>query len=269
MPHDDNPLRGDMVAKAAGLLTLLGEEPRGLGLSELARRAGQPVSTTHRLLGSLAGEGLAACDEQRRWHLGLRLFELGQRVLRAHGFSGVAGPVLRRLAEHAGEPVLMAVLEGHHQRYVHCAEGTRQVRITGEAGQLGPLHCTSMGKCLIAFAPEQQREQLLADLELPRLGPRSITDRQQFRAEIEAVRADGCATSEEEHEAGILAVGVPVLDPGGTAIASLSTAAPTFRSDLDQLRALLPELRAAAHQLATGRSEPQARGGAGGSEFDH
>jgi len=255
VPQDASPRRGDMVGKAAGLLTLLGEEPGGIALSDLARRAGQPVSTTHRLLGSLAAEGLAACDEQRRWHLGLRLFELGQRVLRAHGFSGLAGPVLRRLAERTGEPVLMAVLEGHHQRYVHCAEGARQVRITGEAGQLGPLHCTSMGKCLIAFAPAQQREQLLAELGLPHLGPRSITDRQRFRAEIDAVRADGCATSEEEHEAGILAVGVPVLDPGGTAIAALSTAAPTFRSTLDELREFLPELRAAAHQLATGQPE--------------
>lgn len=254
-PQDDGPRRGDMVGKAAHLLTLLGEEPRGLALSDLARRAGQPVSTTHRLLSSLAAEGLTGCDEQRRWHLGLRLFELGQRVLRAHGFSGLAGPVLRRIAQHTGEPVLMAVLEGHHQRYVHCAEGTQQVRITGEAGQLGPLHCTSMGKCLIAFAPEQQREQLLSELALPALGPRSITDRRRFRAEIEQVRADGHASADEEHEAGILAVGVPVLDPGGTAIAALSTAAPTVRTTLAELREHLPELRAAAHQLATGQPE--------------
>lgn len=241
-----------MVAKALHLITLLGEEPRGMALSDLARRAGHPVSTTHRLLSSLAAEGFAAADEQRRWHLGLRLFELGHRALGSHGLSGLAGPVLRRVAQSTGEPVLMAVLDGHHQLYVHCAEGNRQVQITGEPGQRGPLHCTSMGKCLIAFAPEAQREELLADLELPALGPRSITDRDRFRAEVERVRTDGHAVADEEHEAGILAVGVPVLDPGGTAVAALSSAAPAYRSSLAELRENLPALREAARQLATG-----------------
>lgn len=242
--------RGDMVGKALHLLTLLGEAPQGASLSELSRRAGHPVSTTHRLLNSLAAEGFATPDEQRRWHLGLRLFELGQRVLRAPGVSGIAGPVLRKVTQRTGEAALMSVREGHHQIYVHYAEGSRQVQITGEPGQRGPLHCTSMGKCLIAFAPEALRERLLAELELPGLGPRTITDRERFGREIAQVRADGYAVADEEHEAGIRAVGVPVLDPGETAIAAVSSAAPAFRSSIDELCANLPALREAAQQLA-------------------
>lgn len=247
----DTP-RSDMVGKALRLLTLLGEAPRGMTLSELARQAGYPVSTTHRLLASIAREEFAVLDDERRWNLGLRMFELGQRVLHARGFAGVATPVLQRLTRRTGEPTLMSVLEGHQQLYVHYVEGSQQIQITGEPGKRGPLHCTSMGKCLVAFAPEQEREELLAELALPAMGPNTITDRQRFRSEIDEVRAQGYAISDEEHEAGIRAIGVPVLDPSGTAVAALSVAAPAFRSSIEEMHACLPALRQAAKELAVG-----------------
>lgn len=242
---------GDMVGKALRLLVLLGDEPDGLGLSDLARRAGYPVSTTHRLLASLAREGFVSTDPERRWSLGLRLFELGQRVSHARGFAGVALPVMERLAAQVGEPTLMSVLEGDRQLYVHYVEGVRQqVQITGEPGELGPLHCTSMGKVLIAFAAAADRERLVDTVSLERLGPNTITDRDRFREEIEKVHAQGWAVADEEHEAGIRAVGVPILGPDGVAIAALSTAAPAFRATMTQLEAHVPLLQKAAAELA-------------------
>jgi IclR family acetate operon transcriptional repressor len=243
---------GDMVSKALRLLTLLGQAPHGMTLSELARQTGYPVSTTHRLLTSIAREEFAVLDEQRRWNLGLRLFELGQRALHARGFAGIATPVLQRITAQTGEPTLMSVLEGHHQLYVHYVEGAQQIQITGEPGRRGPLHCTSMGKCLIAFAPDDHREDLLSELELPRLAAGTITDRARFREEIEQVRRQGYAIADEEHEAGIRAIGVPVLNPSGIAVAALSTPAPAFRSSIEEMHGYLPALRQAAKELAIG-----------------
>ncbi|MER5391077.1 IclR family transcriptional regulator, partial [Saccharopolyspora sp. NPDC002686] len=174
------------------------------------------------------------------------------RELHARGFTEVATPVLEQVTRQTGEPTLMAVLDGHDLLYVHYVEGTQHVQITGEPGRRGPLHCTSMGKCLLAFAPEQQREQLLAELELPSFGPKSITDREQLAREIEQVRQQGYATADEEHEAGILAIGVPVLNPAGVAVATLSTAAPAFRSSLEELHTYLEPLHRAAKELAIG-----------------
>lgn len=242
---------GDMVAKALRLLVLLGDEPQGIALSTLARRAGFPVSTTYRLLNSLAGQGFATLGPDRRWSLGLRLFELGQRVSHARGYAGVALPVMQRLAASVGEPTLMSVLEDDQQLYVHYVEGVRQqVQITGQPGQRGPLHCTSMGKVLVAFAPPEECERLVETLDLEPLGPHTITDRAAFRAEIEGVRERGWAGADEEHEAGIRAVGVPVLGPDGVAIAALSTAAPVFRATMAQLEEHVPQLRGAAAELA-------------------
>lgn len=239
----------DMVGKALRLLSLLGSYPEGVALSELARVAGYPVSTTHRLLSSLHGEGFASSDPaSKRYSLGLRLFELGQQVSHARGFAGVALPVMSRLSAETGEPTLMAVLDGHNQVYVHTVQGSRRLQIRGEPGERGPLHCTSMGKCLVAFAPH--RDELVASLELTPLAPRTITSRAAFAAEIDSVREQGFAIADEEHEAGIRAVGVPIRTPDGTAIAALSTAGPAYQLSVDDLKGFVPALREAARELA-------------------
>ena len=239
----------DMVGKAVRLLSLLGNYPEGVALSELARVAGYPVSTTHRLLSSLQAEGFARNDtSSKRYSLGLRLFELGQQVSQARGFAGVALPVMHRLSAETGEPTLMAVLDGHNQVYVHAVQGRQRLQIRGEPGERGPLHCTSMGKCLVAFA--SQREELVAALELTPLGPRTITSRAAFGEEIESVRHKGFAIADEEREAGIRAVGVPIRGPDGIAIAALSTAGPAYRLSVADLEGFVPALRAAARELA-------------------
>ncbi|OXM73644.1 IclR family transcriptional regulator [Amycolatopsis thermalba] len=239
-----------MVGKALRVLSLLGEYPDGAGVSELARRAGYPVSTTHRLLSSLQEQGFARSDPgSKRYALGLRLFELGQRVSHARGFAGVALPVLRALTEQTGEPTLMAVLDGHEQVYVHSVQGPRQIQIRGEPGLRGPLHCTAMGKCLVAFAPAPVREELVGSLELAELAPRTITSREEFAREIRSVRSRGYAMADEEHEPGIRAVGVPILGPDGVAMAALSTAAPAYRISVAELEAFVPALQEAAREL--------------------
>lgn len=241
----------DMVRKALRVLCLLGEHPEGIGLSELSRAAGYPVSTTHRLLSSLQSEGFARSGpESRRYELGLRLFELGQQVSHARGFAGVALPTLQRLSAQTGELTLMSVLDGHDQLYVHSVPGRQQVQVRGEPGGRGPLHCTSMGKCLVAFAARTDRERLVAELELPALAPNTVTDRSMFAGEIQAARERGYAVADEEHEEGIRAIGVPVCGPDGVAIAALSTAAPAYRTGVADLERFLPALRRAARELA-------------------
>lgn len=241
----------DMVGKALRLLCLLSEHPHGAGLSQLAQAAGYPVSTTHRLLKSLQREGFAHSDDtSRRYSLGLRLFELGQRVSHGRGFAGVALPVMQRVTVETREPTLMSVLDGHEQLYVHYVEGSQQVQIIGEPGNRGPLHCTAMGKCLVAFQSAEGSRRLVAELELPRFTPNTITRNDAFAEEIARVRQLGYALSDEEHEFGIRAVGVPVIRADGVAIAALSTAAPAYRMTIERLCQFVPALQDAARELA-------------------
>lgn len=241
----------DMVGKALDVLTLLGEHPSGVTLSELARISGYPTSTCYRLLKSLGRDHFVEFDGRtKHYTLGLRVYQLGQRVSQAHGFTGVALPVMRRLAELSREAVLMSVLDGDKQLYIHYVQGPQQVSVRGEPGKHGPVHCTAMGKALVAFAPRDVREELLETVVLEPLGPNTITDRDRFRAEIDKVRAERYALADEEHEPGIRALGVPVLGPDGTARAALSIAAPAFRTPLPDLLQFRTALANAAQELS-------------------
>lgn len=239
-----------MVGKALSLLSHFGPHPDGVTLSELARWAGFPVTTTHRLLASLMRDDFVSFDpETKRYRLGLRLFQLGAEVSAAHGFQGVALPVMRTLSRITGEATLMSVLDGEHQLYIHHIEAQHHVGVRGETGKLGPLHCTSMGKVLIAFAEWGTREHLVQTIELQRFTERTITDRAAFAVEIARVRAQGFAIANEEHEAGIVTIGVPVLDALGVAVAALSVPSPAYRTTVEQALQFLPPLREAAAQL--------------------
>ena len=243
--------RTDMVGKALGLLVLLGDEPRGASAAEISRRADLPFSTTYRLLGSLTRDGFVDYEpDGRRYHLGLRIFQLGQAVSSHHGFAGAALPILRRVTEQTGEATILSVRDGIHHLTVNKVDGPQTFRVTSDPGHLGALHTTSVGKALVAFAEEEDRERLLEELPLEPLTALSITDRDAFRAEIEKVRRQGYAVMDEENELGMRAVAVPVFNSQGIAFASLATAVPVFRLSMEALVALVPLLQAAAVELS-------------------
>ncbi|WP_281451681.1 IclR family transcriptional regulator [Paenarthrobacter nitroguajacolicus] len=241
----------DMIGKALGLLVLLGDEPKGLGASDLARKAGLPFSTTHRLLASLTRDGFAHFEaDERRYHLGLRIYLLGQRVSHAHGYTGVAQPILQRITSATRESTIMAILDGTYQLTVGKVDGPQAFRITTDPGHRGPLHSTAVGKVLVAFAEPEESEQLVEELELVPRTEHTITDRQAFREEIALVRERGYAVMNEENEVGMHAVAVPVLSPEGKATAAIATAAPVFRIRLKDLLTHVPVLQEAAIELS-------------------
>ena len=176
--------RTDMVGKALGLLVLLGDEPRGASAAEISRRAELPFSTTYRLLGSLTRDGFVDYEpDGRRYHLGLRVFQLGQRVSNHHGFAGTALPILRRVTEETGEATILSVRDGIHHLTVNKVDGPQTFRVTSDPGHLGALHTTSVGKALVAFADDATRAQLVEELPLEPLtehlhhGPRGLPGR--------------------------------------------------------------------------------------------
>lgn len=246
---DDVPR--DMVGKALHVLRAIGGSPDGLTLTQLARETGYPLTTVHRLIGTLARERFVELDESsKRYRVGLSVFALARRVSAGRGFEDVALPVLRRLTAETRESTLMSVLDGDRQLYVAHVQGPLQLNVIGDPGTQGPLHCTSMGKVLVAFAPRAVRERLVGAMELTKLGPNTVTDRDAFAQDIAEVRARGFALSDQEHEEGVRAIGVPVMGVDGTAMAAISVAAPSFRRSVADLIDMLPPMTQAARELA-------------------
>lgn len=216
----------------------------------MARSAGLPVSTVHRLLGTLVSLGFVRLSEEsHRYTLGLRVFELAHKVSLARGLSEVALPVMRRLVKATGEPSLLAVAEGAEIVYVERIEGWRRIQIRGSVGERGPIYCTSLGKALLAFMPDGEREDLLACVELEKLAPNTITDRGRLREELELTRERAYAIADEEREEDVRAVGAPVLSPRGYPVASLCLAVPVFRVAREELEEFAPMVQEAAAEI--------------------
>jgi DNA-binding IclR family transcriptional regulator len=233
-----------MLAKGLRILIALADHPDGEGVSQLAREVGVPVSTAHRLLGGMMPLGFVSFEpERRRYHLGLRMFELSQRVASLRRLSDVARPTMQRAMEASGETTLLAVRAGEELVYVERVEGQHRAQIIGYPGERhGWLHCTSLGKSLLAFLPAEEQEQLIDRLRLERLTPRTITDPNRLREELALSRERGYAVNDEELEEGICAVGVPIMDSRGRPVASMSIATLTFRYSVKELEQFVPLL---------------------------
>ena len=238
------------VGKALNLLTLLGEYPEGATAGQIADAVEYPFSTAYRLLNTLVETAFATYDPQdKHYRLGLRIYQLGQKVAHHRGFEGAALPVLQQLTESTGESSILAVLDGDRFLTVHKVDGP-QFRITTDPGDRGPLHTSSLGKVLLAFADPTTRRHLLDTIDLTPRTEHSVTDRDELRRQVDAVQQQGWAGQSEENDVGMAAVAVPVLSPSNRLIAAVSLAAPLFRTDLEGLRQHVPELHRAAATLA-------------------
>lgn len=245
-----NSVSKGRLERGLTLLSALGGYPEGVGISELAREVGLPVSTVHRLMGVLVAEGYASFDPDRhRYFLSLKVFELSHRVSLVHGLSELSLPVMRRIVGTTGEPSLMSVLSKDEMVYLERIESWRRIQIRGSVGERGPLYCTSLGKSLLAFLPEENREEILGRVSLEKLAPNTITNISDLRTELELTRERGYAIADEEHEEGIRAVGVPIMNSRPWPVAALCVATPAFRLSQEQLEEFVPLLREGAREI--------------------
>lgn len=237
------------VGKALGVLTLLGEYPQGATTGQVAEATGYPFSTAYRLLNTLVDTGFATFDPaDKRYRLGLRIYQLGQRVAHHRGFEGSAVPVLHRLTEVTGESTVFHVLDGDQSLTVHKVDGP-QFRTTSDPGDRSPLHTTASGKVLLAFADPATRAHLLETIDLTPRTEHSITDREELARQIEQVRRQGWAGQSEENDIGMAAIAAPVLSSSGRLLGAVTLAAPLFRAELKDLCRHLPPLQEATAEL--------------------
>ncbi|MGH3309068.1 MAG: IclR family transcriptional regulator [Streptomyces sp.] len=243
----------DMLSRGLRLLTVLADHPSGLGVSAVARTAGLPVSSAHRLLGLLAAERFVAYDEDtRRYALGIRVLELSRGFQRSPaGYSAAAAP-MRRLATRTGLPVIAGILDGSEVLLVLSVQGSQHLQLRSAEGTRNPWHATSLGKALAAALPERDRETLLAG-ELPATTSHTLTDPGALREELTRVRARGWAEVEEENEVGVRSVAAAVPDPDDTRRPRLavSLGAAVVLTTRDELHDQASALRSCAEEIAS------------------
>jgi IclR family pca regulon transcriptional regulator len=245
-----------LVAGLAILDCFSAERPQ-LGIAGLADRLNMTRSTTHRYAATLVALGYLEQDHARQYRLAPRVADLGLALLDSMTLRRHAREPLRRLRVETGRTVSMAILDNGQIRYVERLRGWRQGQHAADL-DLGlaarqPIHSTAMGKLLLAYLPDPKREGLIAELELSRQGPKTITSKDALRTELQRVRRAGLAVNDEEQAPGLRSIAAPVLDEQGLALAAIAVTVPREAFSRKQLIVQLgPPVEATAEQISAG-----------------
>lgn len=220
------------VANAARVLKAFSSRSPTWGVTELAAELDLSTSTVHRILSTLADEGVLDQDHQSgRYRLGLSVFDLAAAVPTQRPLHEAVLVSMTELRSRTGETVQVGVLDGRHVVYVERLDSPNTLQVFTELGRRADAHCTSSGKALLAFVPQAERERLLDGWKLTAKTEHSITDLDELRAELRRIRQRGYAENRHESEPGVVSVAAPIRDGSGGAVASLSLAGPSERMD--------------------------------------
>jgi DNA-binding IclR family transcriptional regulator len=200
-----------------------------IGVSELGRQLGVHKATASRLAAALADRDLLERNPQNdRYRIGFGLVRLAGSAIAGLDIVREAHPLLESLAEQTRETANLGVLSGDSVVYIDQVAGTRSVVAMSWVGRRTPLHCTSNGKVLLAFAPETDLDRFLAT-PMDRFSANTIVDASVLRKQLDEVRHRGYAQTIEELEEGLNAVAAPVRRADGRVAAAISVSGPAFR----------------------------------------
>jgi IclR family pca regulon transcriptional regulator len=228
VPDNDGRYSLSLGHGLAILASFSAERPT-LGIADMASVLSMSRSTTHRYAATLAQLGYLEQNSSRRYRLTPRCADVGLAALGSMALHERSRSFLHELRRETGWTVSLAILDGSEAMLLERLRGWRglheiDLRL-GSSARL-PVHCTAMGKVLIAGLPDPELRELLVTLILKRHGPNCITGKRALRAELERVREQGFAIDDEELIDGMRSIAMPVFDPRGRVLGALDLAVP-------------------------------------------
>jgi DNA-binding IclR family transcriptional regulator len=226
-------MAASVTSRALDVLGAFDPSHRSLTLSSLARRAGLPLATAHRLTAELQRWGALDRLASGEYVIGRRLWDLGLLAPVQSGLRQAASPFMHDLYGATLATVHLAVRDGDQVLYVDRLAGHVSVPVVSKVGSRLPMHATGVGKVLLTYAPAEVKQSVLSDLT--RVTPYTITNPARLQAQLERIRIDGYATTGDEMSLGASSVAVPIHGPGGEVVAALGMVVPDLRRERSRL----------------------------------
>jgi len=239
------------VQRAVRILESFNPDVRELGITELSKKLKIPKSTVYNILNTLALEGIVEKNrENQRYRLGLTLFELGNIARANFELRSVATSYLKELNRQLDETVHLTILDKGEVLYIECFESTKRLRTYSVIGIRAPLHCTAVGKAILAFLPEDEVDKIILTKGLEKFTENTITDPQELKEQLREIRFRGYSTDNMEHEEGVRCVGAPIHNQEGKVFASISVSGPSQRLTLERIPAISELVMATANEIS-------------------
>jgi len=241
---------GSALNKALAVMEYITAHPQAIGLPDLTAKIGLPRQSLYRILRQLEDEGLLIRDSANdRFSVGPRLSRLAIAALFSENHNMPARVALQDTVNRIGESCNIGVLDGLQFLYLDRVETEEALRFHLDAGTRVPAHCTSGGKVLLAYLPDQVRGDLIRSVKLKKYTETTITDPDKLEAELAQIRDRGYSSNDEEFVRGVVGAAVPVLDSKRRVIAAIACHAPSARTSLEKLESLIPTISKTARAL--------------------
>jgi DNA-binding IclR family transcriptional regulator len=240
-----------VIVKAAAVIDLLAELDNPVSLTYLSGELGIAKSTLHGILATLNSIGYVSKDpDTGDYRLGLRLFELGNTISHKLDERRIAKPYMQVLSEKTGETAHLAILDDGEVLYINKQESNSSIRIITESGLKLPVHCSGLGKVLLAGMPNDEIIAMLDRKGMAKYTETTITSVDAFMKEIERVRRQGWASDKQEFMIGLKCVAAPIHNINGKVICAISISGPISRMSGDLLEAKRAHLMKAAKSIS-------------------
>jgi IclR family KDG regulon transcriptional repressor len=180
----------------------------------------------------------------------MKVYELGTKALQFPELVDLAKNPMQTLADKTGETVHLANLIDSEIIYLHKVDSSHTLGMYSRIGRRAPLHCTAIGKVLMAWEDPDRRNRILAGAEFKRFRDTTIVDRAAFEEELVRVKAQAYGEDREEFEDHVRCVGVPIFDRLNRPVAGMSISFPTFRYDPARAQEVIAMLRDASRDIS-------------------
>lgn len=237
------------VAKAFRILDCFNTDVEEFGVTELAQKMNTNKSAVYRMLATMETLNVIQQNpDNGKYRLGLKLFELGQKVPINRNFIAKARPYMEALAKQAGETAHLAIYKNNKVYFLDKVVGRHDLQINSQVGSEKALHCTGLGKVMLAFA-EPNYKAIIQKSKLSQVTKHTITDTKKLTSEVEQIKEQGFALDLEENEIGLVCVAVPVFNKRSEFIAAISTSGPSARFNEEDIQTYTGDLKHTAKQL--------------------
>ncbi|KKB39135.1 IclR family transcriptional regulator [Bacillus thermotolerans] len=227
------------VARALDIIELVSSSKQGMGVSEISRQMDINKSSVFRILSTLSQYGyIEQNEETEKYRLGYRFLHISSKLLDSIDVRAEALPILKELESETNEVVHLVVYDQGEVVYIEKLDGDETLRMHSKVGKRAPVHCTSVGKAIMAYLPREEVQSIIERKGLPAHTAHTIVEKEILLNELDEVKKKGYAFDLDENEEGIRCVAAPVFDHTGAVAAAVSISGPTMRMTDDRLRVL-------------------------------
>ncbi len=238
------------VERALDILEYIANQ-NGAGVSEISRALNLNKSTAFGLIRTLVARHYLFKDEKTdTYYLTLRLSTLGNRDVLHQAVVGSARPYLEDLLAKYGETIHLVMATQQAVVYIDKLEGTKSIRVATKVGDSLPMHCTGVGKAILAFRTPSEIGDYIQKTRLPRYTPNTITEAEKLEEELSTVRQQGFAVDNEEIQTDVFCVAVPIPDYRGDVNYAFSISMPKFRATEPLVEQMTKDLLETAQKIS-------------------